>query len=88
LRVIAAKADQHDPIDHYKADVFTQSRNKDDDKIMSASYLERANQVSSLENEGQFSRQIRRGEQGVALPWWKHVAGGPARVRSLQAPRW
>lgn len=52
--VIAAKADQYDPIDHYKADVFTQSRNKDDDKIMSASYLERANQVSSLENEVQF----------------------------------
>ncbi|GAA0573889.1 MULTISPECIES: 7-cyano-7-deazaguanine synthase [Pseudomonadota] len=52
--VIAAKADQYDPIEHYKTDVFTQSRNKDDDKIMSASYLERANQVSSLENVGQF----------------------------------
>lgn len=52
--VIAAKADQHDPIEHYKADVFTQSRNKDDDKIMTASYLERANQVKSLENAGQF----------------------------------
>ncbi len=52
--VIAAKADQHDPLDHYKADVFTQSRNKDDDKIMSASYLERANQVGALENAGQF----------------------------------
>lgn len=52
--VIAAKADQYDPIGHYKADVFTQSRNKDDDKIMTASYLERANQVKSLENEGQF----------------------------------
>ncbi|MDR2364775.1 MAG: hypothetical protein LBD68_02830 [Zoogloeaceae bacterium] len=52
--VIAAKSDQYDPIDHYKADVFTQSRNKDDDKIMSASYLERANQVGALENVGQF----------------------------------
>jgi 7-cyano-7-deazaguanine synthase in queuosine biosynthesis len=52
--VIAAKADQYDPIEHYKTDVFTQSRNKDDDKIMSASYLERANQVRSLENVGQF----------------------------------
>nr|WP_259374437.1 7-cyano-7-deazaguanine synthase [Calidifontimicrobium sp. SYSU G02091] len=52
--LIAAKADQYDPIEHYKTDVFTQSRNKDDDKIMSASYLERANQVSSLENVGQF----------------------------------
>ena len=52
--VIAAKADQHDPIEHYKADVFTESRNKDDDKIMTASYLERANRVKSLENAGQF----------------------------------
>jgi hypothetical protein len=52
--VAAAKADQYDPLDHYKADVFTQSRNKDDDKIMTASYLERANQVRSLENAGQF----------------------------------
>jgi 7-cyano-7-deazaguanine synthase in queuosine biosynthesis len=52
--VTAAKADQYDPLDHYKADVFTQSRNKDDDKIMTASYLERANQVKSLENAGQF----------------------------------
>ncbi|MDR2012006.1 MAG: 7-cyano-7-deazaguanine synthase [Rhodanobacter sp.] len=52
--VTAAQADQHDPLDHYKADVFTQSRNKDDDKIMTASYLERANQVKSLGNAGQF----------------------------------
>ena len=52
--VTAAQADQHDPLEHYKADVFTQSRNKDDDKIMTASYLERANQVKSLENAGQF----------------------------------
>jgi 7-cyano-7-deazaguanine synthase in queuosine biosynthesis len=43
--MIAAKADQHDPVEAYKADIFTQSRSKDEDKIMTAAYLERANQV-------------------------------------------
>ena len=52
--VVAAKADQYDPADHYKVDVFTQSRNKDDDKIMAAAYLERANQVKSLTDLTQF----------------------------------
>ena len=52
--VVAAKADQYDPADHYKVDVFTQSRNKDDDKIMAAAYLERANQVKSLTDVTQF----------------------------------
>lgn len=52
--VIAAKADQYDPADHYKVDVFTQSRNKGDDKIMAAAYLERANQVKSLTDVTQF----------------------------------
>lgn len=46
--VIAANADQHDPTEHYKMDVFTQSRKKDEDKIMAAAYLERANQVKNL----------------------------------------
>ncbi|MBL8512283.1 MAG: hypothetical protein JNM52_11640, partial [Betaproteobacteria bacterium] len=52
--VVAAKADQYDPADHYKVDVFTQSRNKGDDKIMAAAYLERANQVKSLTDVTQF----------------------------------
>ncbi len=52
--VVAAKADQYDPADHYKTDVFTQSRDKGDDKIMAAAYLERANQVKSLGDVMQF----------------------------------
>ena len=52
--VIAAKADQYDPVDAYKADIFTQSRSKDEDKIMAAAYLERANQVRDQDDITQF----------------------------------
>jgi 7-cyano-7-deazaguanine synthase in queuosine biosynthesis len=52
--VFAAKADQHDPVEHYKVDVFTQSRKKDEDKIMAAAYLERANQVKNLTGVADF----------------------------------
>lgn len=52
--ILAAKADQHDPVEHYKVDVFTQSRDKGEDKIMAAAYLERANQVKNLTDVTQF----------------------------------
>ncbi|MDF1483269.1 7-cyano-7-deazaguanine synthase [Extensimonas sp. H3M7-6] len=52
--VLAAKADQHDPVEHYKVDVFTQSRKRDEDKIMAAAYLERANQVKNLTGVADF----------------------------------
>ena len=52
--VLAADADQHDPVAHYKFDVFTQSRDKGEDKIMAAAYLERANQVKNLTDVSQF----------------------------------
>jgi len=50
--IIAAGADQHDPLTQYAVDVFTQSRQKNEkiheDKTMFASYLERANQVDRM----------------------------------------
>ena len=57
--VLAANADQHDPAEQYKFDVFTQSRNAEDkkknvEKIMAAAYLERANQVKNLTDLTQF----------------------------------
>jgi 7-cyano-7-deazaguanine synthase in queuosine biosynthesis len=52
--VIAAKADQYDPVEGYKTDIFTQSRSKDEDKIMAAAYLERANQVRDQDDITQF----------------------------------
>src|SRR5690606_28537381 len=56
---LAAKADQHDPAEHYKFDVFTQSRDAQDqkknvDKIMAAAYREGANQVKGLTDVAQF----------------------------------
>lgn len=52
--IVTAKAEPHDPIENYKIDVFTQSRDKGDDKILAAAYLERANQVKSLADVAQF----------------------------------
>lgn len=52
--IVAAKADQHDPPEHYKVNVFTESRDKGEDKIMAAAYLERANQVKGLADITQF----------------------------------
>jgi 7-cyano-7-deazaguanine synthase in queuosine biosynthesis len=57
--VLAAKADQYDPVEQYKFDVFTQSRDAEDkkknvEKIMAAAYLERANQVKNLSDVTQF----------------------------------
>jgi 7-cyano-7-deazaguanine synthase in queuosine biosynthesis len=52
--VIAAKAEDFDPVDAYKSDIFTQSREKDADKIMAAAYLERANQVRDFSDITQF----------------------------------
>lgn len=57
--VLAANADQHDSVEHYKFDVFTQSRDPEDkkknvEKIMAAAYLERANQVKNLADVTQF----------------------------------
>jgi len=50
--IIAAGAEQYDPPGQYAVDVFTQSRQKNDeiheDKTMFASYLERANQVERV----------------------------------------
>lgn len=52
--VIAAKADEFDPVAAYKFDIFTQSRDKGEDKIMMAAYLERANQVDRIADVNQF----------------------------------
>ncbi len=52
--MLAAEAEEHDPLDGYKVDVFTESRDKDADKIMGASFLERANQVAEMKDTNDF----------------------------------
>lgn len=48
--MLAAEAETHDPLINYKVDVFTESREKDADKIMGAAFLERANRVAEMKD--------------------------------------
>jgi len=52
--VIAAKAEDFDPLKQYRLDIFTQSRPTDADKIMGAAYLEKAIKCRTLADVGQF----------------------------------
>ena len=56
--VLAAGMEQHDPLDRYKVDVFTGSRNREDymieDKTLYASYIERANEVAKVHDALEF----------------------------------
>lgn len=48
LGVVAAGAERHDPEAKYKWDVFTGERPKMEDRMMVASYVERANKIAKL----------------------------------------
>lgn len=69
--IIAAGAEQHDPLDQYTVDVFTESREKNkhihEDKTLFASYIERANQVDRFTGATQFLAKY--GEVARALPY-------------------
>lgn len=54
LGMIVAGAEEFDPIGHYRGDVFAQSLPNDMDKMMVATYLERANSVRGVATEIQF----------------------------------
>jgi 7-cyano-7-deazaguanine synthase in queuosine biosynthesis len=77
--ILAAKADQHDPVEHYKVDVFTQSRDKGEDKIMAAAYLERANQVKNLTDVTQFISSYP--DVGRVLKYLNYSSAGQAAQR-------
>lgn len=77
--ILAAKADQHDPVEHYKVDVFTQSRDKGEDKIMAAAYLERANQVKNLTDVTQFVSSYP--DVGRVLKYLDYSSAGQAAQR-------
>ncbi|GAP66927.1 hypothetical protein MBSD_n2242 [Mizugakiibacter sediminis] len=77
--ILAAKADQHDPVEHYKVDVFTQSRDKGEDKIMAAAYLERANQVKNLTDVTQFVSSYP--DVGRVLKYLNYSSTGQAAQR-------
>lgn len=50
IAIVAAEAEPLDPEERYKHDIFTGTRPKDDDKIMLAAYLERANEVAKVQD--------------------------------------
>lgn len=79
--IIAAGAEQHDPLDQYTVDVFTQSRQKNEkvheDKTLFASYLERANQVDRFTGATQFLAKY--GEVARALPYLNGDPGASAQ---------
>jgi 7-cyano-7-deazaguanine synthase in queuosine biosynthesis len=56
--IIAANAEQFDPVQNYKVDIFTESRRTDEDKLMGAAFLERANQVQNLNDAGQLLKDF------------------------------
>ena len=48
--IVAAEAEKYDPAEKYKSDVFTGGRPNVEDRMMVATYVERANQVAKLGN--------------------------------------
>lgn len=51
IGIIAAGVEALDPITQYRSDVFLTSLSKDEDKMMAATYLERANSFKLIRNE-------------------------------------
>lgn len=77
--MIAADAEKFDPISNYRMDIFTQNRSKperkDEDKLMTASFLERANQVDRITDVAQLIS--RYGEVSRVI---HHLPGTPESV--------
>lgn len=48
IAMLAAGAEAFDPVDQYLHDIFLEERPKEDDKILTAAYIERANEVDQL----------------------------------------
>jgi hypothetical protein len=50
VAIVAAGAEAHDPASRYERDVFTGARPTDEDRMMIASYVERAKQLKKIRN--------------------------------------
>lgn len=74
--IIAAQAEEFDPVAQYRLDVFTQSLPKDEDKIMVAAYLEKAIQCENLKDVPQFMTD--NAEVMRALPFIEGTRSGVA----------
>ena len=82
IAMLAADAEQFDPLDRYKVDVFTQQRPEDEDKILAANYINRANNVARLKSPVELAAKYPPVLRALAaLP--DRSQGNPARVFDL-----
>lgn len=77
--IAAAGFENHDPLTHYKYDVFTQCRRKEEkvieDKTMYACYLERANQTDNVSDCIQFLSTFPEATRVL-----KYLSGDPGQI--------
>jgi 7-cyano-7-deazaguanine synthase in queuosine biosynthesis len=78
LGVVAAAADDYDPAGRYKSDVFTGERPKREDRMMVASYVERANKLAKLRDAADL---IANYPEVVRV--FGHLPGKPDQVADL-----
>ncbi|MCC9609378.1 7-cyano-7-deazaguanine synthase [Blastopirellula sp. JC732] len=75
--ILAAGLENHDPLEQYRMDIFTESRSKsehiNEDKTLFANYLERANQVDLIDGPLQFLKKFP--EVARALPYLDESVG-------------
>lgn len=73
--IVAAEAEKFDPANGYKSDVFTGARPKDEDRMMVATYIERANEIAKLGNAAEL---IARYPEAVRM--LPYLEGKPAAM--------
>lgn len=73
--LIAAGLEHLDPLTHYKSDIFTQARSKDEDRILLAGYVERARTLHRLHRPSELISAY-----PVAARAFKYLEGTPANV--------
>lgn len=74
MGVVAAGAEAYDPAAKYKCDVFTGERPKDEDRMMVATYVERANQMGKVRNAGELIARYPEVARMIAFLEGKPVA--------------
>ncbi len=73
--IIAAGLEHLDPLSHYKTEIFTQARSKDEDRIMLAAYVERARALHRIKQPSELISAY-----PVAARAFKYLEGTAANV--------
>jgi len=76
IAVLAGHCEQHDPLDRYGIDIFTEARPSKEDKILGAGYIERANQIAAMRDSSEFL--CRYPEVARVIPFTGMNAGAAA----------